>query len=131
MSSKAKSGLSAVRQYAEPFLASFEAGDAVNGALSYSLPTMDGKGHSRIRAGVTNGVASPGKLQILQAWNSAGPFIEVATATTVVDPTSGHQVCDLDIPVTRHFVIIRFWADGAPGVVVGPFELGGYFLPRG
>lgn len=129
MGSKAKSGLSPVRQWAEDIQSSLEA-DYVDGALTYSLQTIDAKGMSKVRAGVSNDATSPGTLQILQSFRSSGGFIEVAAATTLVDPTTGFHVRDLDVPITRRYVIVRFVPDGAPGLTAA-FELGAHLLPIG
>lgn len=126
MSSKAKSGMSAVRQYTESIRALTPPNTFTPGATSFTGPIRDGKGHSAIHVGATNDTVFT--LQILQAWRSTGPFVLVAQQTSAVDPVSGFHTVEIECPILRKYVKVVVSA-AAPGLGAN-FEVGAYFLPR-
>jgi hypothetical protein len=123
MASKAKSGLSAVRQYWEDVVVppnSFTVGQ-VNFTTT---PGRDGKGHASIHAALTNDTA--GTLIIFQAWQASGNYVQTDSIATIADPGgSGLQIADLMVPVRRRFFKVQF-----VGALGANFELGVYLMPR-
>jgi hypothetical protein len=98
------------------------------GAASFSGPIRDGKGHSEVHAAVNNGLV-PGTLRVMQAWLSAGPYVQVASVATSLDPIAAIQKADIVVPVVRRFVFILFSPTSPPGLDAA-FQLGSYFQPR-
>lgn len=124
MASKAKSGLTSVRQYWEDILV--PPNKFTIGAPSFTSAVRDGKGHAALHAAATND--TPGTLNVFQAWQSGGPFVLTAAVVTGVDPGgSGLQIADITTPIVRRFVQIQFLPSTALG---GAFELGAYFQPH-
>jgi len=126
MSSKAKSGMSAVRQYTESIRQLTPPNTFVAGATSFTGPIRDGKGHSAFHAAVTNDTI--GTIQILMAWRATGPFVKVFERAAALDPVSGLFTVDIICPIVRRFIQAVFNAP-APGLGAN-FELGAYFEPR-
>jgi hypothetical protein len=124
MASKAKSGLSAVRQFPEKIIE--PPNTYVIADPSFTGAIRDGKGHSAIHAGVTNNTI--GTLRLLQAWRSTGPFVQVASIVTAADPVTGFHTAEIVCPISRRFTRILFSA-AAPGLGAD-FEIGSYFEPR-
>jgi hypothetical protein len=126
MASKAKSGMSAVRMFAENIAEppnSFLTGDP-----SFATKIRDGKGHAALHAGVVNNTA--GELQILQAWRTTGPFVKVFAKSLSLDATSGFFTADMTVPVVRRYVQVQFVPAAKPPGLGVNFEIGAYFLPR-
>lgn len=123
MASKAKSGMSAVRQYPESIREMTPPNAFAPGAGSFTGPVRDGKGHAAIHVGVSNNAV--GTIQIQQAWRSTGPFVTVFQQTTALDPTSGLFTADITFPILRRFVKVVFTS-----LLGVDFEIGAYFLPR-
>lgn len=128
MASKAKSGMSAVRQYPESIRELTPPNTFVEGASDFIGPVRDGKGHAAIHVGVSNDTA--GELSVLQAWQSTGPFVEVFAKNTTADAVSGLFTMDMTVPVIRRFVKIVFTPAADPPGLGANFELGAYFIPR-
>jgi hypothetical protein len=128
MSSKAKSGLSAVRQFVEKFFGLQPPNTFSVGAPSFTSNIHDGQGHSSIHVSVTNN--TQGSLQVLMAWRPTGPFVQIFQKTTAVDPESGLHVAEVVCPVVRRYVKVRFTPSATPPGLGANFELGSYFLPR-
>jgi len=126
MSSKAKSGMSAVRQYTESIRQLTPPNAYVGGATSFTGPIRDGKGHSAIHAGSSNNTAHT--LRVLQAWRSTGPFVLVAEQAAALDPISGFFTANIECPIVRKYTQVVVAAP-APGLGAD-FEVGGYFVPR-
>jgi hypothetical protein len=126
MSSKAKSGMSAVRQYTESIRQLTPPNTFVAGATSFTGPIRDGKGHSALHVGSSNNTAHT--VKILQAWRSTGPFVTVATQAAALDPVSGLFTAEMECPIIRKYIQVVIDAP-APGLGAD-FEVGGYFLPR-
>jgi hypothetical protein len=121
MASKAKSGLSAVRQFTEKWLEppfTFTEGAAV-----FNTSVRDGKGHSALHVNALNNTA--GTLLVLMSNRSGGPFVIVATQPTALDAESSLHSIDITVPMYRRFVKLRF-----VGTLGADFEMGAYFLPR-
>jgi len=125
MASKAKSGLSAVRQFFERLVGLIPPNTYVVGAASFTSGIRDGQGHSSIHASVTNNTT--GSLQVLMAWRSTGPFVQVYQKDTAADPVTGLFTAEIVCPVLRRFVKVVFTPPAGLGA---GFELGSYFLPR-
>jgi hypothetical protein len=126
MSSKAKSGMSAVRQYTEQIRQLTPPNTFVPGATSFTGPIRDGKGHSAIHVGVSNN--TPFTVNILQAWRTTGPFVMVVSQSAALDPISGLYTVEIECPIVRKYVQVTVDVP-APGLGAD-FEIGGYFLPR-
>lgn len=126
MASKAKSGMSAVRQYPESIRELTPPNDYTLGLPSFIGPIRDGKGHAAIHAGSSNNTAH--SVQILQAWRSSGPFVLVVEQAAAVDPVTGLFTTEIDCPIIRRFVKVVVNAAG-PGLGAD-FEIGAYFEPR-
>jgi hypothetical protein len=126
MASKAKSGMSAVRQYSERIRLLTPPNVFTAAAASFTGPVNDGQGHSAFHAGVSNNTS--GTLKILMAWRSTGPFVLVFSKVTAADPITGLFTAEIVAPVVRRFIKVVFDAPG-PGLGVD-FELGTYFEPR-
>lgn len=126
MSSKAKSGLSAVRQYTETIRQLTPPNTYAGGATSFTGPIRDGKGHAAIHVGSSNNTAHT--VKILQAWRTTGPFVTVASQAAALDPESGLYTAEIECPIIRKYVQVIVDAP-APGLGAD-FEVGGYFLPR-
>ncbi len=124
--SKAKSGLSAARQFYEDWLK--PPIPFTGGAASYTSTTRDAKGHAALHAGVTNN--TPGTLQVLQAWQKTGTFEQVASIVTALDPASGLYTADISVAIYRRYVKLVFTPAAAPPGLGADFELGAYFQPR-
>lgn len=124
---KASSGLSAVRNWTEEIVQ--PPNTFTLAALTYATAPRHGLGQKEVRAGVTNGGASPGTLRVLGAWLAAGPYVILESMATAVDTLSGLSVADLLVCQTRPFIVVDFVATGAPGLTAA-FELGAYFMPR-
>lgn len=119
--SKAKSGLSAVRAFDEKI--AYPPNDFTAGSSDFTTGARDGKGHAALVAAVTNNTT--GTLQILEAWQAAGPFVRTHTIATSADPESGYFVANAVVPITRRYVKVKF-----VGTLGAAFELGAYFCPR-
>lgn len=124
MPSKAKSGLSAVRQFPEPVLS--PPNDFTLGAASFTSAIRDGRGHAEYHVGVVN--ANPFTLQVQHSWRSTGAFTEDQTVASVVDPVTGKSVAEIVAPVTKRFIKVLVSVP-APGLAAD-FEAGIYFQPR-
>lgn len=124
--SKAKSGLSAARQFFEDWLK--PPLDFTVGADEYVSTTRDAKGHASLHAGVTNNTA--GTLKVLQAWQKTGTYEQVASIATAADPESGLQTADIVCPIYRRYVKLVFTPAADPPGLGADFELGAYFQPR-
>jgi hypothetical protein len=87
--------------------------------LGVQSQVVRGRGFSRVRGGVVNSLVA-GTIRVLQAYtpDDIVGFAITFSAATIVDPISGFNVVDFDIPVTREFVVIRFVgaADFTPGL---------------
>lgn len=73
-------------------------------------------------------MTTAGTVRVMEGWNEAAQasFAVVFAAATVLDPVSGLQVIDFDLPVTRTFVMVRFTG----GVdLAGTFEFGAMLVP--
>jgi hypothetical protein len=126
MSSKAKSGMSAVRQFFERIRGLTPPNDYVVGDPSFTGPIRDGQGHAAVHIGVSNNTS--GTLRLLQAWRSTGPFVQTVSVITALDPVTGLFTAEIVSQVTRRFIKVIFEAP-APGLGAA-FEVGGYFEPR-
>lgn len=124
MSSKAKSGLSAVRQFSEKIVE--PPNTFVGGATSFLSGIRDGKGHSEYHVAASNNTAFT--LRILHAWRTTGPFTLDQEVAAIVDPVTGLFVAEIIAPISKRYIRISIDAP-APGLGVD-FEVGGYFLPR-
>ena len=124
MASKAKSGLSAVRQFPESVAAPPNA--YTGGAPSFESSIRDGKGHAEYHIAVVNNTAFV--LQIQHAWLSSGIFTEDQTISSVLDPVSGMHVAEIIAPITKRFLKAVVTAP-VPGLGAS-FEFGMYFQPR-
>lgn len=124
--SKAKSGLSAARQFYEDWIA--PPLDFTPGAASYTSSKRNAKGHASLHVGVTNDTA--GTLQILQAWQKNGTYEQVGSFPTAADPASGYQTLDVVIPIYRKYVKVIFTPAASPPGLGANFEIGAYFQPR-
>lgn len=125
MASKAKSGLSAVRQFPEKVLE--PPNTFVGGAASFMSSIRDGKGHSEYHVAAANLTAFT--LKILHAWRTTGPFTLDQTLAAIVDPETGLFVAEIIAPISKRYIRIVVDAPG-PGLDAATFEVGGYFLPR-
>lgn len=125
MASKAKSGLSAVRQFPESILQ--PPNIFTPGATSFSSPIRDGRGHSEYHVAATN--ATSFTLKVLHAWRDTGPFVLDQSVTSSVDPETGKHIAEIISPLTRRFIKILIDAP-TPGLSAADFEVGAYFLPR-
>lgn len=125
MASKAKSGLSAVRQFPEKII------EPPNlfapAATSFVSAIRDGKGHSEYHVAAANTTAFT--LKILHSWRSTGPFTQDQSIAAVVDPETGLFVAEIIAPISKRYIRIVVDAP-APGLDATDFEVGGYFLPR-
>jgi hypothetical protein len=125
MSSKAKSGLSAGRQFPEKIL---EPPNAFTpGATTFVSSIRDGRGHSEYHVAATNTTGFT--LKVLHSWRSTGPFVLDQTIAAIADPETTKFVANIIAPISRRYIKIHVVAV-APGFNVTDFELGGYFLPR-
>lgn len=124
MSSKAKSGLSAVRQFPESVAA--PPNTYTGGAPSFTSSIRDGKGHAEYHIAAVNDTAFT--LQVQHAWLSTGIFTEDQLISSVLDPVSGMHVAEIIAPVTKRFVKVVIDAP-VPGLGAN-FEFGMYFQPR-
>lgn len=123
MTSKAKSGLSAARQFGEDWIVPPIV--FTGGATSYVSSTRDGKGHAALHVGVTNNTAFT--LTILHSWQATGTFVQAKTVASAADPVTGNHVVDITMPIFRRFVKISIAVPGGLGAL---FEVGAFFLPR-
>jgi hypothetical protein len=124
MASKAKSGLSAVRQFSESVISPPNA--YTTGTPSFTSAIRDGKGHAEYHVGVVN--ATPFTLQIQHSWRSTGVFTEDQTISSVLDPVTGGHIAELIAPVTKRF--IKAVVTVPPPGLAANFEIGLYFQPR-
>lgn len=124
MGSKAKSGMSAVRQY--PETVTEPPNTYVVGDGSFTSAIRDGKGHAEYHVGVVNGTAFT--VQVQHSWRSTGVFTEDQSVSSVLDPVSGLHVVDIVAPVTKRYLKVVVTAP-APGLDAD-FEFGFYFQPR-
>lgn len=124
MSSKAKSGMSAVRQFFERVFS--PPNTFTPGATSFTGPIRDGQGQAEYHAAVVND--NPFTLTILHSWLSGGLFTQDKTLVAVLDPATGKFVADLIAPVTKRYIQLTISAPG-PGLGAA-FEAGLYFNPR-
>jgi len=120
--SKAKSGLTATRQYWERVL------DPPNsytiGSTSFISMIRDGRGHSEYHVGVANNVAFT--LQVRHSWRTTGAFTEDQAVASVLDPPTGLHIAEIIAPVTKRY--LRIYVTGT--VLGAGFEFGWYFQPR-
>jgi hypothetical protein len=126
MASKAKSGLSAVRQFPESVVS--PPNSYVDGDPNFISAIRDGKGHSEYHVGVVNN--TPFTLQVQHSWRSTGAFTEDQTIASVVDPVSGFSVAEIIAPVTKRFIRVHVTPDAIPPGLGADFEAGIYFQPR-
>ncbi len=126
MASKAKSGLSAVRQFPERVRLLTPPNTFVGGSTSFTGPINDGQGHSAIHVATSNNTAHT--IKLLMAWRPTGPFVQVASQAAAVDPVTGLYTAEIQSSILRRFVKVLIDAP-APGLGVD-FEVGAYFLPR-
>jgi hypothetical protein len=122
MASKAKSGLSAVRQFPESVLA--PPNTFIVGAASFTSAIRDGKGHSEYHVAAVNATAFT--LQVQHSWRSSGVFTEDQVVSSIVDPVSGKHVAEIIAPVTKRFIKVVV----KDVLLAADFELGVYFQPR-
>jgi len=124
MATKAKSGLTAVRQYPEKIIE--PPNTFTVGAPTFTSAVRDGRGHSSLHVGVVNNTAFT--LKILHSWRPTGPFTLDQSVTSIADSETGFQVAEIIIPLKKRFIKIVV---DAPGAGLGiDFEIGAYFLPR-
>ena len=124
MASKAKSGLSAMRQFPEPV---HEPPNTYTvGAVAFQSSIRDGRGHSEYHVAVVNDNAFT--LTITHSWRPAGAFTQDESIVSVIDPPTGYHVAEVIAPVTKRYVRVNV-ASPAPGLGAN-FELGFYFQPR-
>lgn len=99
--------------------------------LGAQIDVMNADGFARLRGGVVNSLVA-GTIRILQGWQPTpiNNYAVTFSAATVVDPVSGFNIIDFDVPVTRRFVLVRFI--GAAPFVPGPadrFEMAAVLIP--
>lgn len=120
--SKAKSGLTATRQYWEHVL---EPPNLYTvGSTSFISSIRDGRGHSEYHVAIVNNNAFT--LQIRHSWRTTGAFTEDQTIASVVDPVTGLHVAEIVSPVVKRY--LRAYVTGT--VLGAAFECGWYFQPR-
>lgn len=124
MGSKAKSGMSAVRQY--PETVTTPPNTFAVGASTFTSGIRDGKGHSEYHVGVVNDTAF--SLQVQHSWRTTGSFTEDQTIASVLDPVSGLHIAEIIAPVTKKYIKALVTVGGAG--LGANFEIGIYFLPR-
>lgn len=126
MSSKAKSGMSAVRQYTESIRQLTPPNLYTPGDTLFTGPIRDGKGHAAIHIGTTNQTVHT--VKVLQAWRAAGPFVQVMAQVSALDPVTILHTTEIECPIIRKFVMVVIDTP-APGMGAD-FEVGAYFVPR-
>lgn len=122
---KAKSGLTAVRQTWEDWL--IPPIPFTIGATSYTSSVRDGKGQASAHIAISNTNAFT--LLILQAWQSAGNFVQTLSVVAAVDPITGLYVADVVVPISRRFIKFQVTNLAAGGLSTA-FEAGAYLMPR-
>jgi hypothetical protein len=125
MSLKAKSGLTATRQFPEKILE--PPNTFTGGATSFTSGIRDGKGHSSLHVAAAN--ATPFTLKILHSWRTTGPFTLHKGVLSTLDVETFLFVAEVLLPVAKRYVKIVVDAPG-PGLDTNTFEIGAYFLPR-
>lgn len=125
-SSKAKSGMSAVRMYPE-YVQGGKPPNTYDAGVdtTYQTAIVKAIGHSEIHAAAVNNTS--GKIQILHAWLPAGPWTQAAEVFTAVDPISGYHTASVKKSVLKTYARVKFIADGVLGA---NFELGAFLQPR-
>ena len=123
MSSKAKSGLSAVRQIPENVLS--PPNNFTPGSTTFVSSIRDGKGHAEYHVGAVNN--TPFTLSVRHAWLHTGTFTGAESVPSTYDPVSGTHVAEIIAPVKKRFIQAFV---NAPSGLGNIFELGIYFQPR-
>jgi len=121
--SKAKSGMSATRQFFEHVV--LPPNTFSGGANTWTSNIRDGRGHAEYHIAAVNDTAFT--LQVQHSWRTSGVFTEDQTVPSVLDPVSGKHVADIVSPVTKRYLKVLVTIP-APGLA--NFELGWYFQPR-
>ena len=127
MGSKAKSGLSAVRQFPESCLEppnSYSAGD-----LTFESAVRDGRGHSEYHVAAVND--TPFTLKVLHSWRTTGAWTLDETVDSSLDAETGLYIAEIIAPVTKRYIkaVVEDASTGNSGLGAN-FELGLYFQPR-